>query len=370
MPNEFRDAWKELQQSLLMAEEDWDVWLDWYKQRLAGGLASEEDQYPYVTLEEEIWHGSPKDVNSHIKDLVVLVGHLERVLGPDQKLPATDAIPQQVSTATRFAIDADGRLDVLPDPPTPDTAQNELYREVRYKALELSRLGHNQLAELSEPIARFVAAAPDQIASVSITRLWSRGNTLRRRLKAHDIAQVSAEPSDPAVVPGLVAEMLRDLIDTYNIFIVGDPTGRELDQVRLGPQERDTSNAISDAAAQIVEAVKASEGVATPAAIEALSEQSDAALNAPSNVDGDQAIDLSRKTTGNFVIELLRSAGANLSKGALGEVGKRAAAAASPFVVAFVAAHAHALRIFVEQAFNNPTLIQIIDLMTKISIGP
>jgi hypothetical protein len=72
--------------------------------------------------------------------------------------------------------------------------QREIYQEVRYKALALSELGHNQLAEVSEPVARFLAAAPARIEDVSIARLWSRGNTLRRRLKAHDAAAASVDP--------------------------------------------------------------------------------------------------------------------------------------------------------------------------------
>jgi hypothetical protein len=231
---------------------------------------------------------------------------------------------------------------------------------------------------MSEPIARFLTAAPERIEDVSITRLWSRGNTWRSRLKAHDTAAMSVDRTDPAILSVSVAELLRDLVDTYNVFIVGDPTGRELDQVRLGPQERNDANAIVNLAVTITEAVQASEGLATAAAIEALAEQVEAARTAPPSIDGDQAIDLSRKTTINFVIELLRSACARVRAepgfawkeyraGVYRGLGAVTAAGVAGWpIISFVANNARALKSFVEQTFHNPTLIKIIEVISKI----
>jgi hypothetical protein len=88
---------------------------------------------------------------------------------------------------------------------------------------------------LSEPISRFLEAAPERIELASITRLWSRGNTLRLRLKAHETAASLSDRTDPALMTAMVAEALRDLVETHNVFIVGDPKGRDLDQIRIGP---------------------------------------------------------------------------------------------------------------------------------------
>ena len=292
--------------------------------------------------------------------------------------PDPIAIPEQTLAASQFALDAQGQLDLLPDPPFTDNAQREIYQDVRYKTLSLSGLGHNQLAEMSEPVARFLSATPEHIEDLSITRLWSRGNTLRRRLKAHDIAAITGDPTDPALLSPSVAEHLRDLVDTYNVFIVGDPKGRELDQVRLGPEERNDADSIIHVAVTITDAVRVSEGLATDAAVEALAEQVEAARAAPPGVDGDQAVDLSRKTTGNFVVELLRSAyrrvlsepgfawreyraGAYRALGAITTAGM----VGWP-IVSFITNNAQALRTFAEQAFHNPTLLEIIDVISKI----
>jgi hypothetical protein len=62
-----------------------------------------------------------------------------------------------------------------------------------------------------------------------------------------------------------------------------------------------------DAAVPIVEAVRVSDRIATAGAVETLIEQIDAARDAPAGVDGDQAIELSRKTNANFALTLVRS---------------------------------------------------------------
>ena len=296
--------------------------------------------------------------------------------------PPIDSIPQQVTVASQFTLDATGRIDLVPDPPDhallADAAQRGLYEEIRHKALALSDLGHNQLGDLSTPIDRFRAALPESIEAVSITRLWSRGNTLRRRLHAHETVARSAEP-DPARLPTLVAETLADLVETYNAFIADDPKGRELDQVRLGPQERDAARAVVDAAVPILQALQASKGVATPAAIEAVTEQIEAARNVPwppSSIYDDQAIDQVAKTSSNLTSVLLRvvswfrkeaaHAGKEFRAGIYRWSGPAVIASGQlPGVVAFVVENADKLKILVTQAFHNPELIRIIDAIVE-----
>jgi hypothetical protein len=270
---------------------------------------------------------------------------------------------------------AEGRIDLAPDPLSQaPLADGELYREVRHKAAALSALGHNQLADLFGPIERFLAAAPERIEDVSVTRIWSRGNTLRLRLKAHETASVSADRMDPALIPTVAAEMLQDLVETYNVFIFRDPTGRELDQVRFGPGERSEAEATVHLAFSVVQAVQATPGLATAAAVETLTEQVEAARNAPTGIHGDQAIALSRKTSGNFIIAVLNAAYIPLQKlvaegnfawreiraGTYRAAGPAAIGAAYYYynqeTIKFVVNHARALKAFVEQAFHDPQL--------------
>jgi hypothetical protein len=298
-----------------------------------------------------------------------------------REVPAIELIPQQARAASQFALDASGRIDLIPDPPDQavlaDSEQRELYADLRDKAQELFELGHNQLGDLSGPTDQFRAALPQNIEAVSITRLWSRGNTLRRRLGVHDIASKSTDPTTPGRLVPSVTGALQDLVETFNVFIFSDPIGRELDQIRLGPQERNTARAVVDVAVPLVEAVREST-IATRAAVEALTEQIEAARGAVSSAPGvnsDQAIELGRKTSSNFVAELLRRAymplrplaGAILLDIRTGIIGGAAWAAlvARPELIKAVAENAEKLKSFVDQAFHNPAIEQIIDIIVR-----
>ena len=166
-------------------------------------------------------------------------------------------------------------------------------------------------------------------------------------------------------------------MDTYNVFMIGDPTGRDLDQVRLGSQERDFARTVVDAALPIVEAVQASNGVATTEAVGALTEQIQAACDAASSpdVNSDQAVELGRKTISNFVVELLRRSyssilalpGMTLKDARAGIVGTAAweALVHHQELIKIVAQNADKLKAFVDQAFQNPDLARIIDIIAQ-----
>jgi hypothetical protein len=381
IPDSLGDGWSDLGRELLDADENWEIWTDWYERRLSGDTPNQEIEIARVTIDHELWEQDPRAVNAKLRELLEEREIFQSAMEQEpEALPDPAVIPRQTETASRFFVDAAGRLDLLPEPPQGDDAQREFYLEVRHKALALSTLGHNQLAEMSEPVVRFLVVTPERYEDVSIVRLWSRGNTLRRRLKAHDTATAAIDPTDPAILSTLVAEMLRDLVESYNVFIVGDPAGRELDQVRLGPQDRRQAEAIVQLASPIAVAAQSPEGLATTAAIEALTEQLEAARLAPPGLDGDQAIDLSRKTAGNFIAELLRSAYIRV-RGEVGFAWKETRAGTYRYagpaliaggyvspIIAFVADQASNLRLFVEQAFHNPTLVQIIDVISKFSL--
>ena len=94
-----------------------------------------------------------------------------------------EAIPEQEPLATRFCVNSEGLIDVVPDPPAPGTTadplQREFYEETRLKAQALVALGPNLLGPLNDPANRFRVNLKDRIEDISITSLWSRGNTLR-----------------------------------------------------------------------------------------------------------------------------------------------------------------------------------------------
>ena len=184
----------------------------------------------------------------------------------------------------------------------------------------------------------------------------------------------------------LVAAKLGDFIDSFNVYVIGDPRGLELDRIRLGPQDREAVRKIAGLAAPIARAATQPQSPTTRAVQETLTEQVDAAIDAPDDLNGDQAAELARKTTGNFVSELLRKAYAPIHK--VGAVVQneanfaqkeiragiyRAAGTATfaagagyvywPEISSFVVRNADALKAFVTAAYQNPKLVEIINLI-------
>jgi hypothetical protein len=418
--------WQEMKTALHGAQQDWQVWTIWYDDRLDGRVRDEECELAYVRIEKALWDQGPAVVNAEIKRRIekleplnaggdraamtgiVSPGRASTTVAeptppapappeaspepglslrdgfsiPGAPAPSFEAIPEQTPAATNFCINSEGLIDFVPDPPAPEllteALQRELYSETRRKAKTLAELGLNLLGDLNGPARAFRESLPERIEELSIIRSWSRGNTLRSRLKAHDLSMSTAEP-DPARLSPLVAEALRDVVHTWNIFIVGDPKGRELDEVRLGPQEAEEARQVIAAAAPIVEAIERSENVATPLAVEAVAEPAQAAKNAAPGIDGDQAVELSRKTTGNFVAKFMQhiyvlargeaafawEKGRGAIYGAGGPVLTYAAYNNWPAIVSFVTRYADALKEFVTAAWHNPALVEIIDRIVR-----
>ncbi len=383
-PGAFLEQWQNLKQALLHANEGWGVWIEWYEARLDGRTGAQEVELAYVNYTKNV---SPTtsawEANSEIKRLIDL--YEPKAASP----PPIESIPEQERTGTRFGMGEDGRIDVLQTPPTTDDLQRFHYDEMRHKAQALSELGQ-MLGDIAPAITRILEALPERMEQASVDRLWSRANTLRRRHNAHVRSSDNKLEPDPGRLHGLVAETLGDFIDSFNVYVIGDPRGLELDRIRLGPQDREAARKIIDLAEPIARAAAAPDSPATPVAQETISEQVSAAIDAPDDLNGDQATELARKTTGNFVGELLRRAYAPIKKSGEGVKKEasfaqkefragiyRAAGAATfggfsitayafwPEIATFVARNADTLKSFVMAAYNNPKLVEIIDLISR-----
>jgi hypothetical protein len=199
--------------ALLAEKHDWQVWTDWYEDRLEGRIREDERELAYVRIEEALWNQSPAAVNGEIKRLIdeqISHGDLHAIEDSDstklegivsrgvaeprprqpvppepspkpppsgwqssfdqpsrRRVPAAaihegrswliahepppiEAIPEQASAATRFGINPQGLIDVVPDPPAleplTDALQREFYDESRGKARVLVELGPNLMA--------------------------------------------------------------------------------------------------------------------------------------------------------------------------------------------------------------------------------
>ena len=274
--------WDNLKEQLRFANEGWDVWIDWYEARLDGRIRSQEVELAYVNYTKNVLStASAWEANSEIKrlielanpNLIVPTGTLTLTAGtpsfavgdnlsgsvttsapPPADPPPIESIPEQERTGTRFGMDAQGRIDVLQTPPTIDQLQRFHYEEMRHKAEALAGLGQ-MLGDITPAIARTLEALPAHIERASVDRLWSRANTLRRRHDAHVRAIDHNLGPDPARLHPLVAASLGDFIDSFNVFVIGDPRGLELDRIQLGPKDREATRKIVTLAAPIARAL-------------------------------------------------------------------------------------------------------------------
>jgi hypothetical protein len=81
-------AWTELR-ALLPNGEDWDVWIDWYEERLRGGSRGEEYELPFARVPQEEWDKGPAAANAWIK------AHLPPQPDHAQQRPATEINDQE-----------------------------------------------------------------------------------------------------------------------------------------------------------------------------------------------------------------------------------------------------------------------------------
>lgn len=347
------------------------------KAMLNRGMRNNEIQFLFNRPDRPVNNGRISEIKGGVKWAEVQPATSEEV---DEFLAQVDEteLPDQLSDAARFMLNNEGRIALEPDPPTvapeANLEQIEVYNELRSKTVDLMANGHNVLGQLNDPLDAFEGVLPPDISDASITRIWLKGNKLRSVLRAHDEVKDLTDGGHPAEIDRASAELLRDIIETFNLFIVVDPKGAELDRRRLGPDDRFAAAEELELAKPIVETAGE---IATDETMDVLGEQLDAAVDAPETLDGDQAVSLARDTFSNLVIALVRS-GFATTRRILGaefqELWQKfkgglyttlGAAAGAPIVV-YMANQAGALTAYAETAINNPMVMQIIEFISRL----
>jgi hypothetical protein len=69
VPDWARKAWAVLR-AALPKDEDWDVWIEWYEERVRGGSRGETYELPFVSAPMDVWDQGPAAANAWIR------GHL------------------------------------------------------------------------------------------------------------------------------------------------------------------------------------------------------------------------------------------------------------------------------------------------------
>ena len=65
-PEWIERAWADLQTELSY-DGHWDVWVDWYEQRLCGGSRGEDYELVFASVPQEEWDKGPAAANAWIK---------------------------------------------------------------------------------------------------------------------------------------------------------------------------------------------------------------------------------------------------------------------------------------------------------------
>src|ERR1700689_3152057 len=66
-PKVLGPAWTAVKAGLPISG-DWDVWIDWYEERLHGGSRGEDYELVFASVPEEEWDKGPAAANAWIKD--------------------------------------------------------------------------------------------------------------------------------------------------------------------------------------------------------------------------------------------------------------------------------------------------------------
>jgi hypothetical protein len=117
-----KEEWASLHEALPEGE-DWEVWIDWYENRLRGGSQGESYELVFASVPPDIWDQGPAAANAWIRE------HLPPADG--------DGLKQQAALYS-FQL-TNGRIAVAPEEARPEDAEatRDFLEESRHKAAEL-----------------------------------------------------------------------------------------------------------------------------------------------------------------------------------------------------------------------------------------
>ena len=110
IPNWAKVAWSTLK-SALPTNEDWEVWIDWYEERLRGGSQSKDYELIFASVPREEWEKGPAAANAWIK---------ARLPRSDEDALKDVASLKQQAALYSFRRLADGRIAIAPEEAKPE----------------------------------------------------------------------------------------------------------------------------------------------------------------------------------------------------------------------------------------------------------
>jgi len=220
------------------------------------------------------------------------------------------AIPKQnIKKAIGFRPTGAGPLDLLEDPPSDpyDPEQAELYVRIRAQLNKLKEdIPSQERNQINDVVDDFLAQPPFLHEIKFKKVLWLCGNALRSAIAKHDA--VSKDEFHYSRLPPAVAESLRRPVQEWNIFVFGDDELRELDDRRIGPQERDAIVANIEAAKPLVELATGDRNITTEQAARIVAAGVESAATDSTDINAKQAQDVVDGTLKNLATQIVRRA--------------------------------------------------------------
>jgi hypothetical protein len=184
--------WNKLKQDLTDAGKGWEVWIDWYEDRIAGNARSKARELAYVDVPNDIWALGPAVVNAWILNRIYELEGLISLHSIPQ-IPAPGPGP-------RFQIGESGLIDRAPLSDVDDDDNdvrtiNQLKPHVQRCAADLkARLSRNEFPELLITVEQYGATLdPGNGLAINWGEVWGLGVMLQNAATAAE-RQIAHEP--------------------------------------------------------------------------------------------------------------------------------------------------------------------------------
>jgi hypothetical protein len=227
-PNWVLTSWGELRFALLDADETWEVWINWYEERLAGATINQDVEIARVLIDEEVWKHGPRVTNAYIRALIEEREILEKALADDPETPPN--VEPSAGPGPQYRPRS-GKLSEIASLPSDDEAiqQTNLHRLLRRDAITLAKAlepAVNRFPELVRTVDEYSKLLNVEIVEADVTAIWSVGGALASFAQAYrhqDAARTLSEPLEPQL-----DALLQSVVRQHGAFIFGFEEGRDL----------------------------------------------------------------------------------------------------------------------------------------------
>jgi hypothetical protein len=260
--------WETLKRDLIYPGHGWEVWVDWYEDRLAGRTRSEGHELAYVEVPDELWEeDDPAGVNTWI------MRRFDKLADKSADVPTSEIITDvpeipRPGPGPRFQASPAGPIDRAPTSEV-DENGNEVRTIEHLKPLVLrcvselkARLSRNEFPELLVAVEQYEAALIGQ--NVQWGEVWGLGVILQNAASSAErrIAdRILPAPEDPAKTA------LDSLLALHGPLILATGEGAELSTAaQTFVMTREEQAELREASEQVAEQLKMDREVASPRA--------------------------------------------------------------------------------------------------------